>query len=126
MRFTIRELLLMTVIVTEGVEWGLDQYEQSPREATLPANHLSARDLHSQGIASAGLIPASLRPLPANRLIARTVISWSQMTWQLSRMPVKPRAVRTARSASVIVAGSPETNSTLHVVQRALPPQACN
>src|SRR5262249_55409191 len=40
--------------------------------------------------------------------------------------PVSPRTASTACSACVIVAGSPETNSTRQVVHFALPPQACN
>src|SRR5204862_2964653 len=72
-----------------------------------------------------GLPPASLRPLPARRLLARTVMSWSHRIWQLRRTPVRPRAASTCFSAAVIFAGSPSTNSTRQVVQRALPPQAC-
>ena len=58
--------------------------------------------------------------------MARTVMSWSQRIWQLSRTPVRPRAARTFFSAAVIWSGSPATNSTRQVVQRALPPQACS
>src|SRR4051812_25132798 len=77
-------------------------------------------------MSSAGRDPAVARPLPARRLIARTVMSWSQRIWQLRRTPVSPRAARTAFSACVIWSGSPLTNSTRQVVQRALPPQACS
>ena len=75
---------------------------------------------------SAGRGPTSLRPLPARRLMARTVMSWSQTIWQLRRTPLRPRADSTSYSPGVMVAGSPATNSTRQVVQRALPPQACS
>ena len=82
---------------------------------------------HSGGgvMASAGVAPGSGRPVPSNRLIARTVMSWSHRIWHDSRTPVRPRSLRRSFSAAVIVEGSPSTNSTRHVVQRALPPQAC-
>ncbi len=71
-------------------------------------------------------LPASLRPLPAKRLMARTDISCSQRIWQLSRTLFSPLASKHAFSAGRIAVGSPLTNSTRQVVQRAFPPQACN
>ena len=73
----------------------------------------------------AGVGPGSGRPVPSNRLIALTVMSWSQSIWQDNLTPVRSRAARRSRSAAVIFDGSPSTNSTRHVVQRALPPHAC-
>ena len=55
-------------------------------------------------------------------------MSPSQAIWQESRTPgvVTPFAASTSFSACVIAAGSPATNSTRQVVQRATPPQACS
>ena len=52
--------------------------------------------------------------------------SCSPIRRQLSRTPDNPRAANTVFSACVIRSGSPATNSTRQVVQRALPPQACS
>ena len=68
--------------------------------------------------------PALGRPDPSRRLIARTVMSLSHAIWHDSRTPLRPFAARTLFSATVIFDGSPETNSTRQVVQRALPPHA--
>src|SRR5665213_340501 len=70
--------------------------------------------------------PAFGRPDPSSRLIARTVMSASHVIWHERRTPVRPFIASTFFSAAVIFDGSPATNSTRHVVQRALPPQACS
>lgn len=71
-----------------------------------------------------GVGPGFGRPDPSSRLIARTTMSPSQAIWHESLTPVTPFAASTFFSATVIFDGSPETNSTRQVVQRALPPHA--
>jgi hypothetical protein len=101
---------------------------RSPAARSTPDNPPHDFVAHTGGgeMSSVGRFPASARPLPASRLIQRTVMSTSQVIWQLSRTPVNPRAASTCFSASVILSGSPATNSTRQVVHRAFPPQACN
>ena len=60
----------------------------------------------------------------ANRLHRHIVVAQDLTTQPRAGLPRRPRAAKTAFSASVILSGSPLRNRTRQVVQRALPPHA--